>query len=52
MDYSTDVDLFPSGAAAAAHGVRDIQEPSREAESAIRKIVRGRTAAGNPVIFD
>lgn len=51
LDYTTDVELFPSGAAAAAHGVRDILEPSERASASIEKIVRGRAAAGNPVTF-
>ena len=52
LDYTTDVELFPSGAAAAEHGRRDILAPTVEASDVIEKIVRTRAAAGNPVTFD
>lgn len=39
-DYATTVKLFPSGAAAAAHGLRDILEPNDDARTAIEKLVR------------
>lgn len=42
VDYSTDVDLFPSGAAAAAHGKRDIDDPDDDAIATIDKITRKR----------
>jgi len=40
--YATDVALFGSGAAAAAHGVRDIEAPGPSAVEAVRKIMRAR----------
>lgn len=47
--YSTRVPLFPSGAEAARHGLRDILNPGRAAREAIAKIARAREARGNPV---
>jgi hypothetical protein len=47
--YSTDVDLFGSGAEAAAHGRADIADPAARAVEAMRKILttrRSRRAAG------
>jgi hypothetical protein len=41
-DYSTDVPLFASGAEAAAHGMRDIERPGRDALETMRKVVRKR----------
>lgn len=38
MRYSTSVPLFTSGAEAAAHGVRDLENPSMEAMDLIDKI--------------
>lgn len=52
MDYTTDVELFSSGAEAAEHGRRDILRPSVRAAESIDKIVRTRKAAGDPVRFD
>lgn len=40
LEYSTDVPLFPSGAAAAAHGLRDIAAPGERALQVIDKIER------------
>ena len=40
LDYRTDVELWRSGAEAAAHGLRDLAEPGADARDAIRKIVR------------
>jgi hypothetical protein len=40
FDYTTDVPLFASGAEAAAHGLRDIEHPSKKAEETMRKIER------------
>lgn len=37
--YTTDVELFPSGQAAAEHGMAEIEEPSPEAIRAVEKIV-------------
>ncbi|MFJ2662524.1 DUF6283 family protein [Arthrobacter koreensis] len=50
LDYATDVELFSSGAAAAAHGQRDIDEPSEAAIAVIGKITRKHSAprAGEP----
>ncbi|MFE6966902.1 DUF6283 family protein [Agromyces sp. NPDC057679] len=39
-DYTTDVPLFSSGAEAADHGLRDLQEPGEKAISTIDKLVR------------
>lgn len=39
-DYRTDVPLHPSGAAAAAHGERDIEQPGPAAVAAIGKVAR------------
>ena len=52
MDYTTDVELFSSGAEAAEHGRREIRWPSAKAAESIDKIVRTRDAAGDPVTFD
>lgn len=42
LDYKTDVPLFATGAEAAAHGMRDIEHPSEDAEETMRKIVTKR----------
>lgn len=42
FDYGTDVPLFSSGAEAAAHGMRDIEQPSEDAGKTIERIVRKR----------
>ena len=42
LDYSTEVPLFPSGAEAARHGMKDIQTPRPDAVKVIGKIVRKR----------
>lgn len=52
LDYSTDVPLFTSGAAASAHGVREIRSPGAAAISTIGKVVRVRVARGVPVTSD
>lgn len=52
MDYTTDVELFSSGAEAAEHGRRDIRWPSAKAADSIEKITRTREAHGDPVTFD
>lgn len=46
--YSTDVPLFASGAAARAHGVRDIESPDPTAVRAMAKIARRRDLAAAP----
>ena len=50
--YRTSVPLFESGAAAAAHGVRDISAPAARARSAIEKIVKVCPVGGDPVRED
>ncbi|MET9779244.1 DUF6283 family protein [Streptomyces sp. NPDC006367] len=42
-DYVSPVPLFASGAEAAAHGMRDVENPSPEAVAAMRKLKRVRT---------
>jgi hypothetical protein len=42
VDYVSPVPLFASGAEAAAHGMRDIENPGPEAVAAIAKIERVR----------
>lgn len=42
-DYRTGIPVFESGAAAAAHGIRDIDDPDSAATRAITKITRRRT---------
>lgn len=42
LDYTTDVDLFDSGAEAAAHGLADIDRPSDAARRVVAKIQRRR----------
>lgn len=42
FDYKTDVPLFASGAEAAAHGVRDIEEPSEAAHRTMNRLLRKR----------
>lgn len=39
-EYTTEVELFESGQAAADHGVADIEAPSRDAVRAVNKIIR------------
>jgi Family of unknown function (DUF6283) len=51
LSYSTDVPLFASGAEAAEHGERDIEDPSPEARSAVAKVVKVRKVRGKPVNF-
>jgi len=48
-DYTTDVPLFTSGAEAAAHGKRDILNPSEKAANTIDKVTRVRALRGGPV---
>lgn len=43
VDYVSPVPLFASGAEAAAHGMREIEDPSPEAIAATNKIARTRT---------
>ena len=48
LSYQTGVPLFPSGAEAAAHGVRDLAAPSAAAKATIEKVtkVRSQSEAG------
>lgn len=48
LDYVTDVALFPTGEAAAEHGLREIEEPGREAARTIAKLHRRRALKGRP----
>lgn len=43
VDYVSPVDLFATGAEAAAHGMREIRDPGPEAVRLIEKIERTRT---------
>lgn len=43
IEYRSPVPLFASGAEAAAHGMRDIENPSEAAARAVSKILRVRT---------
>jgi hypothetical protein len=47
-DYATTVPLFSSGAEAAAHGMRDFENPGPEASGMTDKILQARKARGNP----
>lgn len=49
IDYVSPVPLFTSGAEAAAHGMRDIDQPGESATRAIRKIVRARSTSFRPI---
>lgn len=48
LDYSTDVELFGSGAAAAEHGMKDVEAPSDRTMTVIAKIARRRGTAPLP----
>lgn len=48
-DYESPVSLFSSGAEAAEHGMRDIDNPGPDAREAQSKITRVRSARGRPV---
>lgn len=45
--YESPVQLFKSGAEAAAHGLRDVANPGPEAEEAMRKLLHKRELEGN-----
>lgn len=45
LDYSTPVELFKSGAEAAAHGRRDIKNPSEKACATVAKIEKRQEVA-------
>lgn len=40
LDYATEVPLFESGAAAAEHGMKHVEDPREDAKAVISKIVR------------
>lgn len=44
LDYQTSVELFESGAEAALHGMRDMDEPDQEAQRVINKVLTRRRA--------
>jgi hypothetical protein len=48
IGYLTDVDLFGSGAEAAAHGLADVADPAARAVEAMRKILTRRRARRAP----
>lgn len=48
LEYRTEVPLFDSGAAAAEHGIKEIEAPSEKAVAVITKISRSRSAADRP----
>ncbi|WP_061711911.1 DUF6283 family protein [Kocuria palustris] len=52
LDYSTDIELFDTGAAAAAHGKRDLQHPDHRACSSIQKITAVRSGTDHPITDD
>lgn len=47
--YETAVPLFESGAAAAVHGIADVETPSTKATETIGKIIDVRSRHGDPV---
>lgn len=48
--FRSPVPLFASGAAAAAHGIRDIRSPGKEALAAIAKVTRSRAQSAASLI--
>lgn len=46
--YTTDVPLFPTGAEAAAHGMRQIADPPEPAREVISKLIRQRMGRPRP----
>lgn len=48
-EYTTTVKLFPSGAAAAEHGKRDLLHPGENAAKVIDKVTKVRALRGNPI---
>jgi hypothetical protein len=44
LDYSTDVPLWPSGQAAADHGLAQVVAPRPDAQAVIAKVLRSREA--------
>lgn len=51
-DYESPVPLLGSGAEAALHGLRELEEPGERAMAAIRIIARDRARRGQPVAFE
>lgn len=51
LDYTTEVELFGSGAEAAQHGKAEIEHPSDAARAVVEKITTVRAARGQPVEF-
>lgn len=49
IDYTTDTALFATGAEAAEHGKRDIENPNITQHKAVQKIKRVRALRGNPI---
>jgi len=49
LEYATDVPLWPSGAAAAEHGKRDLDAPGEAAQDAVEKIIKVRARTSSPV---
>lgn len=49
LDYTTDVELFGSGREAAEHGMRQVEFPTADAVSALRKIKRRRATTDYPI---
>jgi hypothetical protein len=43
FDYTTEVELFDSGSEAAAHGMKDIEDPGPEARALVLKIISVRS---------
>jgi hypothetical protein len=52
LAYSSPVPCFSSGAEAAEHGKREIEDLSEEAENAVVKIAAVRERQGKPVSYD
>lgn len=52
LDYTTEVDLFDSGAEAAEHGKQDIDAPGERARVAIDKVRSVRSRTNHPLSSD
>lgn len=46
FDYATETPLWPTGSDAAVHGLKDVRNPSPEAERAIRKLTARQARKG------
>lgn len=42
FDYTTDVPLFSSGAEAAEHGMKDIEQPGEKAEKTMQRLMKNK----------